>query len=78
MHLPTTSSYKIVIDDEFCNLFDVKRSLPARAHHIKNDLYLLKMQLAAPVYRWQRLMMRLGYKMLAMDISIFGHSNNSV
>jgi transposase InsO family protein len=40
---------KIVIEDGFCNVFDVERSLLARAPRVKNRLYLLKMQLAAPV-----------------------------
>jgi hypothetical protein len=38
-----------VIEDGFCNVFDVKRSLLAQAPRIKNCLYLLKMQFAAPI-----------------------------
>ena len=41
---------KIVIKEGFCNVFDVERSLLARAPHVKNRLYPLKMQLAALVY----------------------------
>ena len=40
---------KVVIEDGFCNVFDVERSLLARAPRVKNRLYLLKTQLAAPV-----------------------------
>jgi hypothetical protein len=40
---------KIVIEDGFCNVFDVNRTLLARAPRVKNRLYLLKLQLAAPV-----------------------------
>lgn len=40
---------KIVIEEGFCNVFDVERSLLARAPRVKNRLYLLKMQLPAPV-----------------------------
>ena len=40
---------KIVIEEGFCNVFDVERSLLARAPRVKNRLYLLKMQLAAPI-----------------------------
>jgi len=41
--------YKIVIEEGFCNVFDVECSLLVRAPRVKNCLYLLKMQLAAPV-----------------------------
>jgi hypothetical protein len=40
---------KIVIEDGFCNVFDVERSLLARAPRVRNRLYLLSMKLAAPV-----------------------------
>jgi hypothetical protein len=41
--------YKIVIENGFCNLYDVYRCLLDRAPGVKNCLYLLKMQLATPV-----------------------------
>lgn len=40
---------KVVIEDGFCNVFDVERALLARAPRVKNRLYLLKAQLAVPV-----------------------------
>jgi hypothetical protein len=40
---------KVVIEDGFCNVFDVERSLLAKAPRVKNRLYLLKTSLAAPV-----------------------------
>lgn len=40
---------KIVIQDGFCNVYDVERCLLARAPRVQNRLYLLKMQLATPV-----------------------------
>jgi hypothetical protein len=40
---------KVVLENGYCNVFDVSRSLLARAPRVKNRLYLLKMQLAAPV-----------------------------
>jgi hypothetical protein len=38
-----------VIEDGYCEVFDAERLLLARAPRVKNRLYLLKMQLAAPV-----------------------------
>jgi len=40
---------KIVIEKGFCNVFDVEHSLLARAPRVKNCLYLLTTQIAAPV-----------------------------
>jgi len=40
---------KIVIEKGFCNVFDVEHSLLARAPRVKNPLYLLTTQIAAPV-----------------------------
>lgn len=40
---------KIVIEDGYCDVFDVEKSLLARAPRVKNRLYLLKTKLAAPV-----------------------------
>jgi hypothetical protein len=38
-----------VIRKGFCNVYDVEHSLLARAPRMKNRLYLLQTQLAAPV-----------------------------
>lgn len=38
-----------MIEDGFREVFDVERSLLARAPHVMNRLYLLTTQLAAPV-----------------------------
>lgn len=38
-----------MIEDGYCEVFDAERLLLARAPRVKNRLYLLKMQLAAPV-----------------------------
>lgn len=65
-----------MIEDGFCNVFDVKRSLLAQAPRIKNRLYLLKMQFAMVIsisIWWQRRMRRPEYGMLAMVISISSH-----
>jgi hypothetical protein len=40
---------KVVLENGFCSVFDVKRSLLARAPRVGNRLYLLKVQLGAPV-----------------------------
>jgi hypothetical protein len=40
---------EIVIRKGFYNVYDAEHSLLARAPHVKNRLYLLKTQLAAPV-----------------------------
>lgn len=40
---------KIEIENGYCEVYDVERSLLARAPRVKNRLYLLKMQLATPV-----------------------------
>ena len=40
---------KVVIEDGYCDVFDVERHLLARAPRVKNRLYLLKTKLAAPV-----------------------------
>ena len=40
---------KIVIEKGFCNVFDVEHSLLARAPRVKNPLYPLTTQIAAPV-----------------------------
>jgi hypothetical protein len=40
---------KVVLEDGYCEIYDVGRSLLARAPRVKNRLYLLKMRLAAPV-----------------------------
>ena len=40
---------KIVLEDGYCNVFDVERSLLAHAPRVGNRLYLLKLHLAAPV-----------------------------
>ena len=40
---------KVVLENGFCSVFDVERSLLARAPRVGNRLYLLKVQLATPV-----------------------------
>jgi hypothetical protein len=40
---------KVVLEHGYCNVYDVERSLLARAPHVKNRLYLLKMHTAAPI-----------------------------
>ena len=40
---------KVVLEDGFCSVFNVEHSLLARAPRAGNRLYLLKVQLAAPV-----------------------------
>jgi hypothetical protein len=40
---------KVVIEDGFCNVFDVERSLLVKVPRVKNRLYLLKTSLAAPI-----------------------------
>jgi len=40
---------KVVLEDGFCDVFDTERLLLARAPRVKNRLYLLTVQLAAPV-----------------------------
>jgi len=43
------SGFKIVIENGFCNVFDVERSLLAKAPRVKNRLYLLKLHISEPV-----------------------------
>ena len=40
---------KVVLEDGYCKVFDVGRSLLARAPRVRNRLFLLKMHLAVPV-----------------------------
>jgi hypothetical protein len=40
---------KVVLEDGYCNVFDVERTLLARAPRAGNRLYLLKLHLSAPI-----------------------------
>jgi hypothetical protein len=40
---------KVVLEDGYCSVFDVERTLLAHAPHVGNRFYLLKVHLAAPV-----------------------------
>lgn len=42
---------KVVLEDGFCKVYDVRRALLVHASWIKNRLYLLEMHLATLVYR---------------------------
>jgi hypothetical protein len=40
---------KVVLEDGYCSVFDVERTLLAHAPHVGNRLYLLKVHLATPI-----------------------------